>query len=167
MNNILTQADIEKMKQEIHTRRFELEPKQLEAVKEARELGDLSENDEYRSAKRELNSNRARIRYLENMIRTATVVEPDKREGVAALYDRVVIYYPEDDEEREITLVTTVRKDIFSDCISNESPLGRAIIGHSVGQRVTVKVREGVEYEIEIREIKKGSGDSDIPISSF
>ena len=167
MNNILTQADIEKMKQEIHMRRFELEPKQLEAVKEARELGDLSENDEYRSAKRELNSNRARIRYLENMVRTATIVEPDKREGIAALYDRVVIYYPEDDEEREITLVTTVRKDIFSDCISNESPLGRAIIGHRAGETVTVRVNDSVSYDVQIREIKKGSDGSDIPISSF
>jgi transcription elongation factor GreA len=167
MNNLLTESDIRRMKDEIHMRRFELEPKQLEAVKEARELGDLSENDEYRSAKRELNSNRARIRYLENMIRTATVIEPDRRADTVGLYDEVEIYYIDDDELRTITLVSTVRKDIFSDCISNESPLGSALFGAKIGDTVTVHVNDKVSYDVEIRSIKKGSGESDIPISSF
>lgn len=167
MNNMLTEADILKMKEEIRMRRFELEPKQLEAVKEARELGDLSENDEYRSAKRELNANRSRIRYLENMIRTAVIVEPDKREDVVALFDGVEIYYPDDDELRTITLVTTIRKDVFSDCISNESPLGRALLGKRVGDRVTVNVNDNVCYDVEIRSVTKGGGEKDIPISRF
>lgn len=167
MNNELTQDDIEKMREEIWQRRFEKEPKLLEAVKEARELGDLSENDEYRSAKRELNANRGRIRYLENMINTAIIVTPDKTENMVALFDSVQLTYEEDGEEREITLVTTVRKDVFHDCISNESPLGRALLGRRVGDRAEVTTPAGATYVVRITGVKKGGGGNDLPISSY
>lgn len=167
MNNELTQADVDKMREEIRERRFEREPKLLEAVKEARELGDLSENDEYRSAKRELNANRGRIRYLENMINTATIVTPDATADVVALFDTVRIEYEEDGEQREITLVTTVRKDVFNDCISNESPLGKALLGRRIGDRAEVTTPAGATYAVRITDVKKGGGREDLPISSF
>lgn len=71
MHNELTQKDLELMRQELDHRRLVLMPQQLEAVKVARAFGDLSENFEYKAAKQELNRNKGRIRFLENMIKTA------------------------------------------------------------------------------------------------
>ncbi len=166
MHNELTQVDIDKMKAEIEER-IARRAKLKEAVKSARDLGDLSENDEYRSAKREMNSNNSRIRYLENMIRTAVVIKPDSREGVVGLFDEVTIYYPEDEEERVIRIVTTMRNDVFNDCISKESPVGKALLGKRAGQTVTVHVNDKVSYPIEIRSIKKGSDDESLPITKY
>ncbi len=166
MHNELTRVDIDKMKAEIEERiakRAQLK----EAVKAARELGDLSENDEYRSAKREMNANNSRIRYLENMIRTAHVISTDSREGVVGLFDEVTIYYPEDEEERVIRIVTTLRNDVFNDCISKESPVGKALLGKRAGQTVTVHVNDKVSYPIEIRSIKKGQDDDSLPITQY
>ncbi len=166
MHNELTKVDIDKMKAEIEERiakRAQLK----EAVKAARELGDLSENDEYRSAKREMNANNSRIRYLENMIRTAHVISTDSREGVVGLFDEVTIYYPEDEEERVIRIVTTLRNDVFNDCISKESPVGKALLGKRAGQTVTVHVNDKVSYPIEIRSIKKGQDDDSLPITQY
>ncbi len=166
MHNELTKVDIEKMQAEIDER-IAARARLKEAVRSARELGDLSENDEYRSAKREMNSNNSRIRYLENMIRTAVVVSTDSTEGVVGLFDEVTIYYPEDDEERVIRIVTTLRRDVFNDCISKESPVGKALIGKKVGDTVTVHVKDGVYYPIEIRAIKKGQDDDTLPIAKY
>ena len=74
MNNELTQNDIDKMKAEIEHRKLVVRPKCLEAVKEARAQGDLSENFEYYAAKREKNQNESRIRFLERMIKTAVII---------------------------------------------------------------------------------------------
>lgn len=166
MHNELTKIDIAKMQEEIEER-IALRPKLKEAVKAARDLGDLSENDEYRSAKREMNINNSRIRYLENMIRTAVVISTDSAEGEVGLFDEVTIYYPEDEEERVIRIVTTLRRDVFRDCISKESPVGSALLGRRVGETVTVRVRDGVEYPIEIRAIKKGEDDDTLPIAGY
>ena len=154
------------MQEEIDER-IALRPKLKEAVKAARDLGDLSENDEYRSAKREMNRNNSRIRYLENMIRTAVVISTDSADDEVGLFDEITIYYPEDEEERVIRIVTTLRNDVFNDCISKESPVGRALLGHRVGDTVTVRVRDGVEYPIEIRAIKKGEDDDTLPIAKY
>ena len=139
----------------------------FEDVKEARAHGDLSENFEYKAAKREKNRNESRIRYLENMIETAIIVETDSREGVIGLFDRVKIYYPEDDEYREIRLVTTLRNDVFKDCISQDSPFGKALMGKKVGQTVTVHVNAAVSYPVKILEVIKGEDDPDLPISTY
>ncbi len=166
MHNELTKVDIEKMQEEIEeriARRAALK----EAVKSARDLGDLSENDEYRSAKRELNRNNSRIRYLENMIRTAVVITTDSAPDEAGLFDELTIYYPEDDEERTIRIVTTLRNDVFRDCISKESPVGKALLGHKAGETVTVRVNPGVEYPIKILSIKKGEDDDSLPIAKY
>lgn len=163
--NELTQVDIDKMKREIEER-IARRPALREAVKAAKELGDLSENDEYRSARREKNSNDSRIRYLENMIRTAKIIDVSSNEGEVGLFDEVGIYYPEDDERRTIRIVTTLRNDVFNDCISKESPVGKAILGHRVGDTVTVDTGK-IKYPILIESIKKGSDDDSLPITSY
>ena len=113
MHDELTEVDIQKMKEEIRWRREELNPKLRDEVRRTRELGDLSENDEYRSAKREWNRNNGRIRYLEAMIETAVVIKVDHAADTVGLFDKVTLFYEEDDEENTITLVTTLRNDVF------------------------------------------------------
>ncbi len=166
MRDELTLIDIQKMRDEIEER-IALRPKLKEAVKAARDLGDLSENDEYRSAKREMNANNSRIRYLENMIRTAVVITTDSKADEAGLFDRLTIYYPEDEEERVIRIVTTLRNDVFNDCISKESPVGKALLGAKVGDVVTVHVNDAVSYPIKLLAIEKGSDDDSLPIAKY
>lgn len=89
MHDELTRTDIEKMKEELHQRRTVTRPQLLEAVKEARAFGDLSENFEYKAAKREKNQNESRIRYLENMIKTAVVISDHSGAGEIGLFDKV------------------------------------------------------------------------------
>lgn len=166
MRDELTQVDIDKMKAEIEER-IAMRAKLKEAVKSARDLGDLSENDEYRSAKREMNANNSRIRYLESMIRTAVVISADSNADEAGLFDKLTIYYPDDDEERVIRIVTTLRNDIFNDCISKESPVGKALLGHKVGDVVTVRVSDKISYPIKLLAIEKGNDDDSLPITKY
>ena len=126
MHNELTRQDLELMRQELDHRRLELRPQLIEAVKEARAFGDLSENFEYKAAKKEKNRNDSRIRYLENMIRTAVVIEDRSGQDTVGLYDRVTVYLEEDDEETTFQIVTTMRQDALHGRISKESPVGRA-----------------------------------------
>lgn len=164
MHDELTKVDIEKLKEELEYRRT-LVPALREEVKRTREYGDLSENDEYKSAKRDYNKNKSRMRYLENMIETAVVIEVKSEEGVVGLFDRVEIYYPEDEESREVRIVTTLRNDVLSDCISKESPFGKALLGHRQGETVVVRVNDTVSYPVEIRKVTKGEDDISLPIA--
>lgn len=172
MHNDLTIVDIQKMQDELAELRGRM-PKLREDVKVAKGFGDLSENDEYRQAKREINAVRSRIRYLENMIKTAHVIEAKQEEGVTCLFDFITIVYPEDGipeeewENRRVRIVTTLRNDVFHDCISKESPVGRALLGHREGETVTVVLSEGDTYPIRIIKIEKGEDDSELPISFF
>ena len=139
-----------------------------ENIRAAKELGDLSENDEYRSARREFGRNNSRIEYLENMIRTAIVIEDTSAADAVGLFDRVTIYYEDDEEERTIRLVTTLRNDVLTDNISKESPLGVALMGKKEGDRVLVKVNDKVSYYIVVKKIEKSDDDpEDLPISAF
>ncbi len=167
MYDELTQVDIDKMREEIRYRKNELRPKLIEAVQEARALGDLSENFEYRSAKREMNKNNSRIRYLERMIDTAVVIRDSSDADTVGLFDIVELYYPEDGSLRKIELVTTLRQDAMNGYISKESPLGQALLNRRVGDRVTVRVNADYQYEVEIRSIEKGEDDTSLPISPF
>ena len=167
MHDELTEVDIQKMKEEIRWRREELNPKLRDEVRRTRELGDLSENDEYRSAKREWNRNNGRIRYLEAMIETAIVIKVDHAEDTVGLFDKVTLFYEEDDEENTITLVTTLRNDVFGGYISKESPVGKALMGHQVGDRVLIEAGADCRYYVQVRAVEKGSDDPDIPISTF
>lgn len=102
MHNELTQKDLQLMREELDYRRITLRPKLLEAVKEARAFGDLSENFEYKAAKQEKNRNESRIRFLENMIKTAVVIADNFGADQVGLYDKVTVYMEDDDEEESI-----------------------------------------------------------------
>lgn len=167
MHNELTQKDLELMRQELDHRRLVLMPQQLEAVKVARGFGDLSENFEYKAAKQELNRNKGRIRFLENMIKTAVVVDVAGPADGVQLYDRVTVYLPEDDEEEVYQIVTTVRQDALHGLISLESPVGKALLGRKVGDTVHIQVNESYGYDMVIRAIEKGSDDGSVPLNQY
>lgn len=161
MYDRLTRKDIEKMEQEVEHRKLVVRKKALEEVKEARAQGDLSENFEYKAAKREKNRNESRIRYLEKMIRTAHIIEDDSGENQAGLNDTIVLYIEEDDCEEEYKLVTTIRSDVLKNMISIESPMGKALLKHSVGDRVYIAIDDKNGYYAEIREIRKSDDESE------
>ena len=167
MHNALTKKDIELMQKELDERRIVLRPKLLEAVKVARAFGDLSENFEYKAAKQEKNKTERRIRFLENMIRTARVIDEGGKNGGVALYDRVTVYLPEDGETEVLQVVTTMRKDPLKGIISRESPVGRALLGKKLGDIVHIQVDEHYGYDMVIRAIEKGQDDGSIPINSY
>ena len=167
MHNELTKKDIQMMREELDYRRIELRPKLLEAVKEARAFGDLSENFEYKAAKQEKNRNESRIRFLENMIRTAVVITDRAGEDAVGLYDKVTVYVEEDDETESYQIVTTMRQDALHGLISKESPVGRAILGKKVGARVHIQVSDDYGYDVVIRSIEKAGDDGSIPLNGF
>lgn len=167
MHDELTEIDIKKMQDEIDYRVAELTPKLKAELQSARELGDLSENDEYRSAKRELNRNYSRIRYLKQMIETAVVIKVDSKADTIGLFDKVTLYYEEDDEEQTVVIVTTLRNDVLNNYISKESPFGKAILGHKVGDRVKIDVSDTYSYYVVIRKIEKGGDDDSLAINAF
>ena len=167
MNDELTAVDIKKMEQEVEYRRLQLRPQLLEDVKTAREFGDLSENFEYKTAKREKSRNDSRIRYLERMIKTATVIDVSSNADEIGLFDKVTIYIEEDDEEQTIELVTTLRQNALKGLISKESPVGKAILGKKVGDRVEIVVSPEMKYTVEIRSITPGEDDASLEISSY
>ena len=167
MHNELTRQDLELMRQELDHRRLELRPQLIEAVKEARAFGDLSENFEYKAAKKEKNRNDSRIRYLENMIRTAVVIEDRSGQDTVGLYDRVTVYLEEDDEETTFQIVTTMRQDALHGRLSKESPVGRALLGKKAGDRVHIQVNDSYGYDVVIWNIEKGSDDGSAPLNAF
>ena len=142
----LTAEDIRKMEEEIEYRKLVVRKRALEAVKEARAHGDLSENFEYYAAKKDKNQNESRIRYLEKMIKTAKVISTDSAEDEVGINNTVTVYFVEDDEEEVYRIVTTVRSNSQKNLISNESPLGKALLGHKVGDKVSVQVNENYSY---------------------
>ncbi len=167
MYDELTAVDIRKMQEEVDYRRLELRPKLLEDVKTAREFGDLSENFEYKAAKREKNRNDSRIRYLERMIKTAKVIDAASKSDEIGLFDKVTIYIEEDEEEQVIELVTTLRQNALKGLISKESPVGKAVMGRRAGERVLVEVSPDYSYYIQIRKVEKGADDESLPISTY
>lgn len=167
MHNELTRKDLKLMQEELDERRIRLRPKLLEAVKEARSFGDLSENFEYKAAKQEKNRNEGRIRFLENMIRTAVVIEDRSGEDAVGLYDRVTLYLEEDGETETYQIVTTVRQDALHGRISKESPVGRALLGKRAGERVYIQVNDRFGYYARIESVEKGRDDGSAPLNSY
>lgn len=167
MYDKLTQSDIDKMKEEIEHRKLVVRKECLEAVKEARAHGDLSENFEYKAAKQDKNRNESRIRYLERMIRTAKVIEVQDKGDAVGLFDKVTIYNEMVKKEMTIRIVTTLRQNALQGLISKESPVGRALLGRRVGDRVQVEVSPEMKYFVEIRAIEKGEDDESLEIGSF
>lgn len=167
MHDELTHGDLRKMQEEIDYRVQVLRPKLIEEVQTARAFGDLSENFEYKCAKQDKNRNDARIRYLQRMIKTAQVIEDRSSADTAGLYDTVEIFMENLGKSRRIQLVTTLRQDALKGLISKESPVGRAVMGAKVGDRVHVDMGGGRGYYVRIDAIEKGKDDSSIPIGSF
>ncbi len=167
MGEKLTQNDIKKIQEELEYRKLIVRQDALEAVKEARAQGDLSENFEYYAAKKDKNKNESRIRYLERMLKTAEILEDTTAEDEIGLYSVVEVYIEEDDETETYKLVTSVRGDSLQGRISIESPLGKALLGHKVGDKIYVQVNERYGYELEIRKITQTVDDGSDELRSY
>ena len=167
MYDELTEVDIRKMQEEMDYRIRELRPQLIEEVQTARAFGDLSENYEYKCAKQAKNRNDSRIRYLERMIRTAKVIKVQEQADAVGLFDTVTIYNEMLKKEMTVRIVTTLRQDALKGLISKESPVGKALLGHQVGDRVCIHVSDSYHYYVQIRKIEKTGEDPDIPISTF
>lgn len=158
----LTNSDVEKIKEEIEHRKLVVRPQAIEAVKEARAHGDLSENFEYHAAKKDKNRNESRIRYLEKVLKTATIISDASAEDEIGLNKTVEVYFEEDDETEKFKIVSTMRGDSVKGRISNESPIGRALMKHKVGDRVEIKVNENYSYYVVVKSIENtGEEDTD------
>ena len=167
MYDDMTKEDIQKIQEEIEHRKMVVRPEAIQAVKEARAHGDLSENFEYHAAKQYKNQNESRIRYLEKMIKTANIIEDSSGEDEVGLFNKVTVYVPEDDEEEQYKIVTTVRGNSLEGLISIDSPVGKALLGHKVGDTVSVQVSETYSYEMVIKKIEKTVDDGSDGIRRF
>lgn len=163
----LTKEDVRKIEAEITKRKLEIRPKLIEAVKEARAQGDLSENFEYYAAKREKNQNESRIRYLERILKFAKVISTESSRDEVGINDTVTLYFPEDREEEVYHIVTSIRGQSLEGKISNISPLGRAVMGKKLGEAVTVELENGSSYVVEIRSIEKTGEKEEESIRKF
>lgn len=163
----LTKKDVEKIEAEIEHRKLVVRKKAIEAVKEARAQGDLSENFEYYAAKKDKNKNESRIRYLERMLKTAEIISEDSKEDEVGLNNTVELYFEEEDETETYRIVTSIRGDSLKNLISIESPIGKAIMGHRAGERVYVKVNEKMGYYVVIKSIENTIDDGSDSIKSF
>ena len=167
MYDELTKNDIRRLEEEIEHRKLVVRKEAIEAVKEARAQGDLSENFEYYAAKRHKNQNESRIRYLEKMIKTAKIIEDDSTEDEVGLDNTVTVYFIDDDEEETFKLVTAVRGDSLSNLITIDSPLGKALLKKKVGDKVYVKVNERSGYDVIIKKIEKTKDEGKEGIRGF
>ena len=167
MGEKLTTSDVKKIEEEIEYRRLVERKRILEDVKEARAQGDLSENFEYYVAKKEKNRNDGRIRYLERMLKNATIVDDTSSDDEVGMNNTVEVYFEDDDETEVYKLVTSIRGNSMNNYISIESPIGKAIMGHKVGDRVQVVVNDSVSYYVQIKSIDKTTDDADDKIKEF
>lgn len=167
MGERLTENDVKKIEAEIEYRKLTVRKEAIEAVKEARAQGDLSENFEYYAAKKDKNKNESRIRYLERMLKTAEIVSEDSKADEAGMNNVIEVYFEDDDETETYKLVTSIRGKSLDNKISIESPLGKAILGHWEGDRVWVKINENTGYYIVIKKILKNTDDTEDQIKSF
>lgn len=159
MREKLTKSDVEKIREEIEHRKLVERKELIEAVKEARSHGDLSENFEYHAAKKEKNRNESRIRYLERMLKTAVIVEDESKEDEIGLNNTVEVYCEDDEEVETYRIVTSVRGNSLAGLISIESPLGKAVLGHKVGDRVKIPAGDDGYYVV-VKRIDKTTDDS-------
>lgn len=167
MYDQLTASDIKKMEEEIEYRKLVVRPKALEDVKDARAHGDLSENFEYHAAKKVKNQNESRIRYLERMIRTAKVISEDSARDEVGINNTVTVEFADDNSVETYKIVTTVRGNSLENLISNESPLGKALLGKKEGETAHVQVNDAVSYDVRILKIEKTVDDGSDKIRSF
>ena len=147
----LTQEGLEEIKKELEYLKTEKRPEVIEALKEARALGDLSENAEYDAARAEQGQVESRIVELEKMIEKAIVIK-EENNGKVSIGTTVKIEYLDDSEIDTYTIVGTNEADPFENRISNESPLAQAIIGLKKGEKATVLCEAG-NYAVKIVDI--------------
>lgn len=162
----LTQKDVEKLNDELRYRILELRPKYIADVKEARAHGDLSENFEYKAAKLIKNRNDGRIRYIQTLLKNTIIIEDNSDENTVGLYDKVTVYFPEDDEEEIYRIVTEVRYDVSNGFISKESPFGKAVFGKKIGDTCLVESPDS-NYTVVIRKIEKADDDDTAPLANY
>jgi len=167
MFNELTQKDIDAMLAEIEHRKCVVRKELLEDVKTARAHGDLSENFEYKAAKQAKNQNESRIRYLEKMVKTAIIIEDKSLDDEVGINKVVELYFEDDDEVEQFKIVTTVRGNSLKNLVSTESPIGRAVLGHKVGDRCWVAINEKAGYYVEIRSITPADPDVEEDLRKF
>lgn len=167
MREQLTASDIRKIEEEIEHRKLVVRKEAIAAVKEARAHGDLSENFEYYAAKRDKNKNESRINYLERMIRTANVISDNSKEGEVGINNTVEIFFEEENTSEKYKIVTSIRGNSRAGLISIESPIGKAVIGRRIGERICIKVDDNYSYYVIIRNIDKTSDDENDNIKSF
>lgn len=167
MYDELTAGDIKKMQEEIEYRKLVVRPQALEDVKTARAHGDLSENFEYHAAKKVKNQNESRIRYLEKMIRTAKVISDESAEDEVGINNTVTVKFLDDGSVETYRIVTTVRGNSLANLISNESPLGKALLGKKEGQTAHVQVNDAVGYDVEILKLEKTNDEDGDKIREF
>ena len=167
MRNQLTENDIKKIEEEIEYRKLVVRKEAIEAVKEARAHGDLSENFEYHVAKKDKNRNESRIRYLERMVKTAQIVSDTSKEDEVGINNTVDVCFEEDDEIETFKLVTTVRGNSINGYISTESPIGKAIFGKKEGERALVRVNDQISYYVVVKRIDKTTTDENDKIRSY
>ncbi len=167
MRENLTENDVKKIQAEIEHRKLVVRKEAIEAVKEARAQGDLSENFEYYAAKRDKNKNESRIRYLEKMLKTANVVSDESKSDEVGINNAVTILFVDEGTEETYKIVTSIRGNSLKGYISIESPLGKALVGHKVGDTVTVKVNDDISYPVMIKNIDKNIDDENDEIKSY
>ncbi len=167
MYNQLTQKDIDAMKAEIEHRKVVVRKELLEDVKEARAHGDLSENFEYHAAKKEKNRNESRIRYLERMIKTAEVISDESKDDEIGLNKVVELYFEDEDDVETYKIVTTVRGNSLLGLVSTESPIGKALLGHKVGDKVWIPINANTGYYVIVKSIKMADPDEEDKLRSF
>lgn len=153
MSHELTKQDIEKMQEEIDYRKITVRQELLEHVKTARTHGDLSENFEYKAAKKEKNANESRIRFLERMIKTAVIISDETPDDQIGMNKEVTVEFCDDHSEETYSIVSTMRENSLKGLISIESPVGKALMGHKVGDTVTVVVNDKVSYDVIVKKI--------------
>ena len=167
MREKLTKSDVEKIREEIEHRKLVERKELIEAVKEARSHGDLSENFEYHAAKKEKNRNESRIRYLERMLKTAVIVEDESKDDEIGLNNTVEVYCEDDEEVETYRIVTSVRGSSLNGLVSIESPLGKALLGHKEGDRVFIKVNDDFGYYVIVKKVIKTQSEDEDHIRSF
>ncbi len=144
----LTQEGLDNLKKELDDLINVRRPENVQAIKEARALGDLSENAEYDAARNEQAVIEARIKQLEKMLENVSIIADVSTDSVG-IGNTVSIKYVDDDEEDEYKIVGSQEADPFESKISNESPIAKALFNHKVGDVVTVDSPNGA-YQVEI-----------------
>ncbi|MGN0161665.1 MAG: transcription elongation factor GreA [Lachnospiraceae bacterium] len=167
MRERLTENDVKKIEAEIEHRKVVVRKEAIEALQEARAQGDLSENFEYYAAKRDKNRNESRINYLEKMLKTAEIIDDSSKDDEVGLNNEVEIYFEDDDETEKYKIVTSIRGNSINGLISIESPIGKAVLGHKVNDRVYVKVNDTTGYYVVVRSINKNVDDANDSIRQY